>query len=518
MIFKRVLFVTCLFCVATMGFCQGNAIGFHATTTEYIGDLNANNPEIYQFRFINYGGGISLQQRINSSFNLVEMLSYDKVQYQSLDKTLGVDASFYTLNLKLKYKFNNGYILGENAVIAPFIVAGVGGTYFNSKQLGTTQIPFAINDFRTDLAAGAGFVIRFSEAVYLELASTLHNPLYNGWDGVTNGNNAMYLQHSAGLLFSLPKRADADKDGVKDSKDECPNTPPNTKVDARGCPVTATIKNVRTANDRDGDGVPDNIDRCPDQPGYPGLGGCPDRDGDRIPDIDDKCPDVYGLRQFSGCPDTDGDGVEDSKDQCPNTPAGSNVDANGCPIAADDDGDGVPNNRDQCPRTPKGQAVNYYGCPATNESADNDGDGVPNSRDKCPNTYGSSNNYGCPEIREEVKKRLEFAAHGIYFETGKATIKSLSYSVLDDVASILAEYKDYDVRLGGHTDDVGSDASNLRLSQARVNAVKAYFTRKGISSNRMEATGYGESKPVASNATVDGRAENRRVEIELYLK
>lgn len=514
---KKIGLFICFCGVATISFAQGNAIGFHATTTEYIGDLNNNQFDIYKFQFVNYGAGISLQQRISPSFNAVQMFSYDKVQYQTPNKFLGVDGDFYTLNFKLKYKFNNGLILSENAPVAPFIIAGVGGTYFNTKQLGTSQTPFAISDFKTNFAFGAGLVVRFTNALYLELASTFHMPVYDGWDGVTQGGNDLYLQHSAGLLFTLPKRADADKDGVKDSKDECPNTPRNTRVDARGCPITETVKNVKNASDRDGDGVPDNIDRCPDQPGYPGLGGCPDRDGDRIPDIDDKCPDVYGLKQFSGCPDTDGDGVEDSKDQCPNTPKGSNVDANGCPIAADDDGDGVPNNRDQCPRTPKGQAVNYYGCPATNDG-DDDGDGVPNSKDKCPNTYGVSNNYGCPEIREEVKKRLEFAAHGIYFETGKATIKSLSYSVLDDVASILAEYKDYDVRLGGHTDDVGSDASNLRLSQARVNAVKAYLTRKGISNNRMEATGYGESKPVATNATVDGRAENRRVEIELYLK
>ena len=150
-----------------------------------------------------------------------------------------------------------------------------------------------------------------------------------------HAGNSLYLQHSVGLLFGLTKRADEDKDGVKDSKDQCPNTPAGTKVDDKGCPIIASIK---TEKDRDGDGVPDAIDRCPDQPGYPGLNGCPDRDGDRIPDIDDKCPDVFGVKKFDGCPDTDDDGVEDAKDKCPNTPAGTRVDEDGCPIAADDDG------------------------------------------------------------------------------------------------------------------------------------------------------------------------------------
>jgi len=116
------------------------------------------------------------------------------------------------------------------------------------------------------------------------------------------------------------------------------------------------------------------------------------------------------------------------------------------------------------------------------------------------------------------KKRLNFATRGIYFETGKATLKSNSYAMLNEIISILEEYTDYSLRISGFTDSQGSDATNLKLSQDRVDAVKSYLTRNSVSETRIEATGYGEARPIATNATATGRAQNRRVELELFLK
>ena len=113
------------------------------------------------------------------------------------------------------------------------------------------------------------------------------------------------------------------------------------------------------------------------------------------------------------------------------------------------------------------------GCPA-----DTDKDGVLNNVDRCPNTPGPATNNGCPEIKEEVKKRLNFATRGIFFESGKAILKSESFASLDEIVSIIKEYPDYNLRLGGHTDDVGTDANNQILSQARVDAVKSYLVNK----------------------------------------
>ena len=97
-------------------------------------------------------------------------------------------------------------------------------------------------------------------------------------------------------------------------------------------------------------------------------------------------------------------------------------------------------------------------------------------------------------------------------------MRPASYPMLNEIVSIINEYPDYNLRLGGHTDAVGSAASNLVLSQGRVDAVKAYLVSKGVAQERLEATGYGETTPIASNKTAAGRAKNRRVELELFLK
>jgi outer membrane protein OmpA-like peptidoglycan-associated protein len=249
-------------------------------------------------------------------------------------------------------------------------------------------------------------------------------------------------------------------------------------------------------------------------PGLAKFAGCPDTDMDGVEDANDRCPNTPTGTPVdaNGCPlDSDGDRVPDNLDKCPNTPAGTPVDANGCPLDAD--GDGVADNLDKCPNTPRGIEVDATGCPT-----DNDKDGVPNSIDKCPDTPGPAFNNGCPEVKEETKKRLNFATRGIFFEFGKATLRSVSFPKLDEIVSIINEYPDYNLRLGGHTDAIGSDAANLVLSQERIDAVKSYLVSKGVSEERLEAKGFGETKPIASNKTEAGRAQNRRVEMELYLK
>ena len=320
---------------------------------------------------------------------------------------------------------------------------------------------------------------------------------------------------------------DTDGDGVKDKKDKCPNTPKGVTVDANGCPLDADKDGVvdyldkcprligtaalNGCPDKDKDGVPDNDDLCVDVPGLPRFMGCPDSDGDGIEDSKDKCPNAKGTDIFKGCPDTDGDGVEDSMDKCPDSEKGVKVDATGCTY--DSDRDGVVDAEDKCPDTEKGTKVDYKGCPA-----DTDGDGIIDSKDKCPNAKGEASASGCPEVKVVVIKRLQTIASAITFETGKATLLATAYPKLDELASILKEYGDYSLKMGGHTDDVGDDNANMLLSQARMDAVKTYLASKGITSERIEATGYGESKPLASNKTPEGRAQNRRVELEMFVK
>jgi outer membrane protein OmpA-like peptidoglycan-associated protein len=101
------------------------------------------------------------------------------------------------------------------------------------------------------------------------------------------------------------------------------------------------------------------------------------------------------------------------------------------------------------------------------------------------------------------------------FETGKADLKPESYTVLDELVAYMQRKDDERIELGGHTDNVGSAASNLVLSTARANTVRAYLLTKGIDPSRVTAKGYGMTVPVASNNTAEGRAQNRRTEVKI---
>ncbi len=256
--------------------------------------------------------------------------------------------------------------------------------------------------------------------------------------------------------------------------------------------------------DTDDDGIYDYEDECPETPGLPEFNGCPDTDGDGIEDRYDDCPETAGLPEFNGCPDSDGDGIPDHLDACPNTPGLAEF--NGCP---DTDGDGIPDIEDECPEVPGPKANN--GCPWS----DRDGDGVPDKDDLCPDLVGTIANNGCPEITESVIKALNSYAKTILFDTGKATIKDQSANVLNDIIGIMKEYPNTNFLIEGHTDSTGSESLNMGLSNDRANSVKDYLISNGIPSNRHKHAGFGEDRPIDTNNTREGRANNRRVEISL---
>lgn len=221
-------------------------------------------------------------------------------------------------------------------------------------------------------------------------------------------------------------------------------------------------------SDRDGDGFPDAIDACPDEPEDhkepKPNDGCPqpsDRDGDGIPDREDKCPDVPEDR----------DGIDD---------------ADGCP-EDDFDQDGVPDVKDDCPREP--------GKPSGKKGAN-----------------------GCPEFIRKIEGSNEIQIlKKIEFDTGKATIKPVSFPILEEVVGLLrVNVNIRKVSIEGHTDSRGAYQMNKDLSASRAESVRRYIVDKGkIESDRLTSEGFGPDKPVASNDTVDGRARNRRVEFRI---
>ena len=263
---------------------------------------------------------------------------------------------------------------------------------------------------------------------------------------------------------------DDDKDGVANGRDKCPFTPEGEPVTPFGCPI-----------DTDFDGVYDYEDDCPTVKGPKENNGCPwgDRDNDGIPDNIDKCPDTPGLEKFKGCPDTDGDGIPDNEDKCP---------------------------------TVKGPRENK-GCPF--EELDSDGDGLKDSEDKCPLTPGPISNYGCPELAEEEKAKIKAAFDNLLFETGSSVIKQSSFQSLNGLVNVMAAHEELKLSLEGHTDNVGDDDANMQLSKDRAAAVKQYLVNAGIKSKRITSEGFGETKPVDTNNTPQGRKNNRRVEMNI---
>lgn len=202
--------------------------------------------------------------------------------------------------------------------------------------------------------------------------------------------------------------------------------------------------------------------------------------------------------------DSDGDGVIDSKDQCPDSPKGSMVDANGCP--KDSDRDGVADDKDQCPDSPKGSIVDAKGCPK-----DSDGDGVTDDEDKCPDTPKGTpvNDKGCPKLKASEKVSIELK---VLFDTAKADVKPEYDAEIKRVAEFMANYPETSAEIEGHTDNVGSEAGNVSLSQRRADSVRQYLISKyKVDAKRLTAKGYGPKQPLASNDTPEGRTKNRRV-------
>lgn len=204
-------------------------------------------------------------------------------------------------------------------------------------------------------------------------------------------------------------------------------------------------------------------------------------------------------------PDSDGDGVPDEFDKCPGTPRGVQVTADGCPV--DSDGDSVPDYQDKCPGTPAGTMVDATGCPI---NPDDDGDGVLNWDDECPNTP--------PGVRVDSKGceiKTVTSLEGVEFATNSAELTTASRDVLDGVAAELARYPEMKVEVAGHTSSTGPAEYNLDLSQRRAQSVADYLVSRGLAADRFTVRGYGEEDPVASNATAEGRARNRRVELRI---
>jgi outer membrane protein OmpA-like peptidoglycan-associated protein len=363
-----------------------------------------------------------------------------------------------------------------------------------------------------ELLMGAHFVADFGLQAYAGYGA-----------GLNSGVGAPDWRVFAGLGYRSPLNLDEDGDGIPDRKDRCLKDPENFNgvIDEDGCPEP----------DTDGDTIVDPVDACPtaaeDMDGFQDEDGCPDldNDGDGIPDNKDQCPneseDKDGFEDSDGCPDVDNDrdGINDTKDRCSNQAEDFDgfEDEDGCP-ELDNDQDGVPDTTDRCPNDleDRDSWEDDDGCP----DRDNDSDGFADDKDRCPNEPEVINSVddedGCPDQGNQlvlVKDDRLVILFPVHFETNRATIRADSEQLLNQVAgTIKGSPYIKKLRIEGHTDSDGDDKANLALSQGRAESVRDYLVKAGVDPNRLEAVGYGETRPIASNRTAAGKEKNRRVD------
>jgi len=374
------------------------------------------------------------------------------------------------------------YTFSVQDAVFPYLFVGASNTWFSPKDRNDIKLPYVgkrpyksteIN-FHGEL--GIRFLLSYEINLNISVGGQLSEN--DNWDNIaTGGDNDILLHTLIGMSYSLFTKVDTDGDGVTDDEDQCPETPAGVRVDEFGCPL-----------DEDKDGVPDYLDKCPNTPSGMEVDefGCViDSDKDGVPDKIDKCPNtpVGAKVNEIGCPDSDGDGVFDNEDKCPDTPAGAPVELDGCP--KDSDRDGVPDYKDECPNTPAGKQVDDKGC-------------------AMPDTI---------KIVKEITLRGD-----TNFEFNKAELLPAAYPILNELAETMKKNPETRWRIEGHTDAIGSDSYNMDLSRRRAESVLNYLLSQGIDRSRLEVLPLGESVPIATNDTQEGRAMNRRVEIKLIEK
>ncbi len=396
---------------------------------------------------------------------------------------VGVD--FRPTNTATNYETDNALRYGVGFSIPVrrpvYIIGSIFGSYGfgESPEPGTDIVEVVENPDGPPLEALGG--------IQLELPVDLVAQL-GGGAGLTNAVGSPDFRFFGSIGYT-PRGLDRDNDGIEDAADDCQTEAEDLDgfEDDDGCPDI----------DNDGDGVLDVSDKCPleveDSDTFQDEDGCPDPDNDQdeVLDVDDNCPMVPGDPRTKGCPaeDSDGDGLMDPDDECPRNPED--------PDGFEDD-DGCPDN-------------------------DNDKDGIFDKDDKCPLQPEVINGFedtdGCPdegEMKVFVTKKKIKILEKIYFEFDKAVIQPRSYSILNQVAAVMKANPQITlVRIEGHTDSEGTDSYNLDLSKRRAASVRAYLEKEGVPSTRLTSEGYGESRPIADNATDAGREQNRRVEFTI---
>lgn len=453
---------------------QSKGIGLTGSLFKFLGgDVDRAAPGL--------SGGLSLRYGFNPHVMLDLNANYGSFQPTEDGEAFKAESNSPYQTFLMPITLDVRFTPAPEAHLKPYFYIGGGVLLWDLRNVSGTD-----KSFFSDMELTWGDRIYNKtkrEAIYktglgLEtfIAKNLALDLQAGILGLANSNpsdNVGYFDNNdyavtgrATLSFYFGYYKDADKDGIEDKKDADP----------------------LRAEDFDGfedeDGAPDY-----------------DNDGDGIMDIKDKAPndaeDKDGFQDDDGVPDldNDGDGILDVNDKDPN---------NAEDVDGFQDEDGAPD-------------------------LDNDGDGILDAKDKCPGTdetvakgidtketrNGYQDDDGCPDKKPAPKlekKGAKLVLKGVNFETNSDKLTPNSFTILDQVIEGLRDNKEVELEVRGYTDDRGAASYNQKLSQRRAITVMEYLITKGIDKARLKAAGYGEKDPIESNATPEGRAQNRRIE------
>lgn len=376
----------------------------------------------------------------------------------SPDSQRTVQSPIYTDIIQLGLGLTFGYSLSDNVI--PSITLGTAYLDFSPKKSNGDILEFNSKD---KYAKGI-FVFALEGNLKVKLTERLSMNSVVGYfptstdyieDVAASQNNDTYLTALIGLSYAFSGNFDSDNDGIFDNKDICPDQKEDIDgfEDEDGCPDL----------DNDGDGVIDSNDKCiiaaEDIDGFQDSDGCPDPDNDmdRILDINDKCPnegeDFDGFEDEDGCPDLD-----------------------------------------------------------------NDKDGILDEKDNCPSEAETKNNYqdedGCPDVAPNEESFYQFNLRGKdLFINNSSDIIETARVFLNEIAFYIQNQPTSKWRIEGHMDNQGSDYSIKKSSYDRAKAVYDYLVSTGVSKNQLEVYGLGDSFPIGSNNTFEGREANRRIMI-----
>jgi outer membrane protein OmpA-like peptidoglycan-associated protein len=445
-------------------------------------------------RRLSGGGELLFRYAFTQAFSLGVVGSYDALQANQYELYPGTPLQFDYIETKgFSADVVVWYHFSSTGRFTPYLYAGIGGYQYRRRVSGGIPYPDDRHTTSIHIPVGLGAELMFSKYVGfdVDLGVRLMDDNTDFWRGEgSRGAFDFYATGKVGLIFYLgtsdsddedgdgltnaeehllrldPSRADSDGDGLGDGEEvnifrTDPKKPDTDDDGLRDGDEVTIFKTSPLSPDTDRDGLSDGDELVRYKTDPLNV----DTDRDSLSDGDE----VLRYRTDPLKPDTDGDGLSDAEEVTIHKTD---------PLKADTDGGTVTDGQELRNNTNPLDAADDIPKPPT------------------------------PPI--EIGKAI--VLEGILFEAGKTTIAPSSANVLLRALQTLRENPEIDVEIRGFTDNVGSYASNMRLSQQRAETVRTWLILRGIEARRLTAKGFGPLYPLADNATPEGRAKNRRIE------